>query len=131
MDTGERRKHRRIGQEVEVTLRLISFPLDASMSVAVEMTDVSEGGVGLNSPASFPEGASVEVSMKLPGWFSHTSTMTRYREEDRPLMAVGRVIRCLSTEGGGYDVGVEFTDIWEDHWRAMRQHLGRIIDKER
>lgn len=126
MDSGERRRHRRIGQDVEVTLKPISFPLDAAMAVVVEMSDVSEGGVGLLAPSPFAEGSSVEVSMKLPGWFRHTSAMTRYREEDRPLMAVGRIIRCLPADDGKYDVGVEFTDIWEDHWRAMRQHLAEI-----
>lgn len=126
METNERRKFLRIGRDAEVTMRLIAFPLESTVPVVVEMFDVSSGGVGMISPVEFSEGASVEVALKLPGWFKHTTTITRYREDNRTLNAVGKVTRCLPMPDGTFELGVEFTDIWADHWKAMRQYLAEL-----
>ena len=129
-EEGERRKSRRLCRGAEVTVKVISFPLDGAPPLAVEMSDVSEGGVGLFSPEPFSEGISMEVTIRLPGWFKHTHTITRYREENKPLTAVGRVKRCFPLPEGGYELGVEFTDIWDDHWQAMRQYLKELAEEE-
>lgn len=125
MSVENRRKYKRLGQAVEVTIRAISFPLESAAPLRVEMVDVSEGGIGVSSPSEFKEGSSVEVSMKMPGWFRHTANVDRYRGENRLLTAVGTVKRCAVSDGA-FELGIEFTDIWADHWSAMRQHLAEI-----
>ncbi len=128
MNDTDRRKHTRIGRDTVVSVKVLSFPLEDAETVKVEMDDVSSGGVGLVSPVPFDGGISLEVSLRLPGWFRHTSGMGRFRDELKPLTAVGRVTRCEPLPQGGYGVGVEFTDIWDDHWKAMRQYLGELIE---
>jgi len=126
MDELERRKFRRLARDSQVTVKALAFPLESGVAVGVEMQDISEGGVGVTSPASFEVEQTVEVTIKLPGWFKFTTTMTRYRDDHTPLTAVGTVKRCSALEMGGFDLGIEFTDIWEDHWKAMRQHLTEL-----
>lgn len=126
MEEDDRRKDERIGRDAEVFVRVLSFPLGSSDTVKVEMNDVSGGGVGLLSPEPVDVGASVEVSITLPGWFRHTSAVGRFRDELKPLTAVGRVVRSEPVKGGGFELGVEFTDIWEEHWNAMRTYLKEL-----
>ena len=32
-------------------------------------------------------------------------------------------MRCEPAEAGRYEVGVQFLDIWDEHWQAMRRYL--------
>lgn len=127
MEADDRRKHRRLGHDARVTVRALTFPLEESRPVEVEMCDVSPGGVRVLTPVMLPEGQPVEVCITLPGWYKHTHDHSRYREMDKPLTAVGKVLRCQDWSGEGLEAAIEFTDIWEDHWKAMRLYLEELF----
>jgi hypothetical protein len=119
----EKRKFIRLAPDALVTIKPIIFPISKGKAVNAQMSDVSEAGVGLISPSPFEVGASVEVTLDLPGWYEHSLAVDRFRGSDKPLVGLARVVRKEVHEEGGFDIGVEFTDIWDDHWRAMRKHL--------
>ncbi len=125
MASVERRRHLRLPKEVRMTCQEVTYPLGAAPEFELETVDVSEGGVRFDAPGAFAPGAVVQVALVLQGWHRHTSGFLKYDETvvSRPLTAVGRVVRCLPEEGGAFEVGVEFVDIWEDHWRAVRRYL--------
>jgi hypothetical protein len=129
MDNEERRQHKRLCPENTLAVRELTFPVGTKPAVKVEMTDVSEGGLGFLSATPYAAGTSLELTITLPGWFRHTHAVSRYREDDKPLVAVARVARCEPAAGGKSYIGVQFTDIWQDHWRAMRGHLQEMLDK--
>ncbi len=125
METTEQRRHRRLPRDGRVTVQAISYPLGETPEHAVRMLDVSAGGVRFRSPVAFPEDAVLQVALTLQGWHLHTSGFWRYDETavSKPLTAIARVVRCTPAEDGAQEVGVQFLDIWEDHWRAMRLYL--------
>ena len=129
METGDRRTHARLPKEARITCQEISYPLGSTPEVTVQMVDVSEGGVGIETPRAFDSGTVLQIALILDGWQRYTSGFGRYDEGliPKPLTAVGRVVRCTPKGDGRYDVGVQFVDIWDDHWRAMRVYL----EKER
>lgn len=130
MDENTKRRHKRLEREAKVTVSKLAFPLDANPRIDVSMINLSEGGVAIRCPEPFVEGDSLQLEISLPGWYRHTSALTRFDEEmvDKPLTAVGKVTRCVEDEGG-FSVGVLFTDIWQDHWSAMRRLLERQLNQ--
>lgn len=125
MDSSERRRHLRLPKEVRMTCQEITYPLGASTELELATVDVSEGGVRFEAPSAPVLGAVVQVALVLQGWHRHTSGFLKYEETavSKPLTAIGRVVRCFPTPDGAYEVGVEFVDIWDDHWRAVRRYL--------
>lgn len=130
MGEQERRASPRLARLAGLTVRELSFPVGGRDAVAVEMSDVSEGGLGFHSPVAYPVGTALEATLSLPGWYRRTQALDRFHDDDRPLTAVASVTRCLPLDGGKYDVGVRFTDIWDDHWRAMRRHMEDLLAEE-
>ena len=124
--TDERRRYFRLPKEARITCQEITYPLGNAPEFDVYMVDVSEGGVGFkDSPQEFPIGNPIQVALILQGWHRHTSEFMKYDDTSvsRPLTAIGQVMRCRPSDDGKFEVGVEFLDIWEDHWKAMRVQL--------
>jgi len=132
MSQQERRRHVRLPREALTTCQEITYPLGGELAVEIRMVDVSEAGVGFDAPRPFALGIPIQIALVLQGWHQHTSGFLKYDETalSKPLTAVGRVARCQPLEGGGYEIGVEFVDIWEDHWRAMRTYLEKEMARE-
>ena len=122
----ERRRYFRLPREARITCQEITYPLGKAPEFEVYMVDVSEGGVGFkDAPEAFPVGNPIQVALILQGWTRHTSEFMKYDDTSlsRPLMAIGQVVRCAPGDDGKFEVGVEFLDIWDDHWNAMRRYL--------
>ena len=127
MERSERRRHERIPKRARITCQEITYPLGAAPELDAEMVDVSEGGVRLVVDRPLAPEMPVQVALRLQGWHRHTAEFLKYDETSvsRPLTAIGRVVRARELDDGRHEVGVEFLDIWEDHWRAMRAYLER------
>lgn len=125
MEARERREHARLPRSGGITCQTVTYPLGLVPETEVRMLDVSEGGVKLDAPTAFEPGSLLQVALLLEGWHRHAEGLLKRALENpsRPLTALGRVIRCDPGEGGRYRVGVQFLDIWDEHWRAMRRYL--------
>ncbi len=125
MEHAERRRHERIPKRARITCQEITYPLGEAPELQAEMVDVSEGGVRLVLEKPLDPERPVQVALVLQGWHRHTSGFLKYDETSisRPLTAIGRVVRIRPLENGRYEAGIEFVDIWEDHWQAMRTYL--------
>ena len=125
MEILERRRHFRLPKNAQIICQEIAYPLAETPEVIAQMVDVSEGGVRLGIPQPFEAGTLMRIDLKLQGWHLHTSEFLKYDDTvlSRPLTAVARVVRQRPLEDGRHEVGLEFIDIWEDHWKAMREYL--------
>jgi hypothetical protein len=125
METKERRQYARLPRSVGITCQPVTYPLGLAAETAVQMLDVSEGGVRVHAPEAFEPGSLLQVALLLEGWQRHAAGF-RKRDDDAdtaPLTALGRVIRCDPAGPGRYELGIQFLDIWDEHWRAMRRYL--------
>ncbi|WP_461393560.1 PilZ domain-containing protein [Deferrisoma sp.] len=127
----ERRRHERIPKRATITCQEITYPLGQAPELEAEMLDVSEGGVRLVLGRPLDPERPVQVALRLVGWSKHSSEFLKHDQDSvtRPLTAIGRVARHRPLDGGRHEVGIEFVDIWDDHWQAMRRYLER--EKER
>lgn len=121
----ERRRHFRVAKETVITCQEVAYPLDSTTEFPVSMLDVSESGVKFDAPHPLAPGTPVQLALRLEGWNRHKNSFFRYQETlpSQPLAALGKVVRCIPIEGNGHEIGVEFIDIWRDHWDAMKRYL--------
>ncbi|MHB8766146.1 MAG: PilZ domain-containing protein [Deferrisomatales bacterium] len=131
MGTPERRRHARLPKDARITGQEITYPLGQAPELDLQMLDVSEAGARFDSPQPFAPGTLVQVALVLAGWHRHKTGFLKYDDTSvsKPLTALARVVRCLPAEGGVHELGVEFVDIWDDHWRAMRIYLERELSR--
>jgi hypothetical protein len=132
MEEKNRRTHLRLPKEARVTCQEVTYPLGQAPERSVRMLDLSEGGVRLESDLAYEDGTLLQVALSLEGWQRHTSSFLKHDEEmlDRPLTALGRTVRCEALGNDRYEIGMQFLDIWDDHWRAMRVFLNREFRTE-
>lgn len=121
----DRRRHFRLPKEARITCQEITYPLGQEPEMTVQMVDVSEGGVRFDAPEPLEAGALLQVALVMEGWHRHTTGFHKFNElsTSGPLTAIAQVVHCRQLDDGQHEVGVEFLDIWEDHWRAMRVYL--------
>ncbi len=130
MASGERRRYVRLPKQARISCQEVTYPLGQTPEVTVQLLDVSEGGCRIESPQPFEAGTPLQVALVLQGWHRHTTGFLKHDQSalSQPLTALGRVVRSQPLgETGVHELGIQFVDIWEDHWRAMRIYL----EKER
>jgi hypothetical protein len=132
MEIAERRAHFRLLKADRITCQEITYPLGQTEQINVKMVNVSEGGVGIEAPVPFEPGTLLQVALLLEGWQRYITGLDREPEgaPPKPLTSVGRVVRCVPAGDGRYSVGIQFVDIWDDHWNAMRLYLEKEREKK-
>lgn len=110
-----------------MTCQAITYPLGSAPEFAVRLGDVSEGGVKLVGLGPQEEGTLLQVAIHLEGWRRYTAEFLKHGDDalSRPLTALGRVVRCERDGEGCFVLGVQFLDLWEDHWQAVRSFIDR------
>lgn len=132
MEDRDRRSHRRLMRDAQVSCQEVTYPLGLAPEIAVRMVDLSEGGVRLLCGTPFAVEVLLQMAVKIEGWQRHTASFSRYDDEggSRPLTALGKVVRSAPADGGEFEIGVQFVDIWDDHWRAVRLFLEKELARE-
>lgn len=127
----ERRRHFRVPKTASITCQEVSYPMGLAPETPVYMLDVSESGVKFEAATPIAVGAAVQLALVLDGWNCYKTGFSRHDEPvpALPLSALGRVVRCSPSKDGGNEIGVEFVDIWRDHWLAMKSCLEKEKEK--
>ncbi len=119
----ERRTYRRMPMGATVGFQELSFSIAPEPSTSV-YTDISAGGLLLNSPRLFPLGTLLKLEIRVPGWGKHQSLFGPAHERDlRPLVAVGQVVRIETLEEREYEIGVKFLNVYPDDQEALRKFI--------
>ncbi len=104
---------RRRSTRVEILGRL--HGLVVSLDVPVTVTDLSLGGMAIETPVAFPMGAVQEFQLTLG--------------DGSPVVLLGRVVRSQNSAPGGappvYVTGIQFID----EEPAENDQVGGLIDK--
>ena len=127
----ERREHSRLPVPYRLELAEFAYPLDDQPRYEAVCDDVSAGGLAVTVGHRFALGDKVLVRLYMsrlnkfhPGFFKVFES-----EVGQSLQAVAEVVRAEDeTGGGGCRIGLRFTDVYEDDWRALH---GLIQDEIR
>ena len=97
--------------------------------------NIAEQGVCFTSPSPYADGTVLSMKIDLQGWQLFLKTVLSIIDDNteiKPLTAVGRVMWSREVPSGeGYEIGVKFTDIFEDDYKAFTQYLHIIRESVR
>lgn len=127
----ERRKHTRLPKSYRLELAEFVFPLKQQPRISAVCEDVSAGGLAVVVPRRFEVGDKVQVRLHMarlnkfhPGFFKVFES-----DVDQTLQAVAEVVRVEErVPFASYCLGLRFTDVYDDDWRALH---GLIQDEIR
>lgn len=127
----ERRQHTRLPKSYRLELAEFVFPLTDQPRISATCEDVSAGGLAVVAPRRFEVGDKVQVRLHMarlnkfhPGFFKVFES-----DVDQSLQAVAEVVRVVERiPFARYYLGLRFTDVYDDDWRALH---GLIQDEIR
>ncbi len=122
----ERRRFPRIPKAVTVEVVKLLFPLPTKPDSVALGKDISGGGISFNSDMPFDAGTSLSLKIHLKGLAEHRKPHSYLVDiaQSQPLTALGEVMWCRpNSQTGGWDVGIQFTNIYEDDFKALKQYL--------
>jgi len=116
----ERRLFRRIPMEADVAFQELSFGKEAQ-KIQTKYKDVSGGGLLLSSPLQCPLGTLLRLEIKVPGLnkFQNLHFEKTSQFDQRPLAAIGQVVRVEAIDDGGFELGVKFLNVYPDDLKAL------------
>lgn len=131
----EKRQFLRLPREMSISVNRLEYPLSTKKGEAVISKNLSGNGICFLSPKQYEPNTLLDLKIDLRGWQQHlrnisaivdTATLTK------PLTAIGEVIWSKELpDGGGYEVGVSFKDIYEDDHHAFLKYIGKITENHK
>lgn len=117
-----RRKHERVPKAYRLELQELVFPLHQQSKISATCEDVSAGGLSVVTRRKFAVGDKVQVRLYMarlnkfhPGFFKVFES-----DVDQSLQAVAEVVRVDERiPFTSYCLGLRFTDVYDDDWRAL------------
>ncbi|GAB1410633.1 PilZ domain-containing protein [Desulfovibrionales bacterium] len=121
-DHANRRKHDRVPKAYRLELQELVFPLHQQAKIAATCEDVSAGGLAVVTRKKFAVGDKLQVRLYMarlnkfhPGFFKVFES-----DVDQSLQAVAEVVRVDERIPlTSYRLGLRFTDVYDDDWRAL------------
>ncbi len=126
----ERRQFQRIPLDAQVAFQEISFSKEGE-SGSSSYRDVSGGGLLLSAVTPIPLGTLLKLEARIPGWGKHQHAFGPSHELDqRPLVAVGQVVRVEAMDDGTYELGIKFLNVYPDDQAALLRFIQAIAPSE-
>ncbi len=133
-DQGQR-KYPRVPKAVSLVINRLEYPISRSEEETAVTRNIAEQGVCFTSSTPYEADTVLSMKIDLQGWQVFLRTVLSIVDDSseiKPLTAVGRVVWSKEMPGnGGYEVGVDFTDISEDDYHAFKQYLHIIQESVR
>jgi c-di-GMP-binding flagellar brake protein YcgR len=106
--------------EAQVVFQELSFEKEAQ-TTQTKYKDVSGGGLLLHATHQCPLGTLLKLEIRVPGWGKHqkSSFEPSHELEQRPLTAVGQVVRIEALDDGEYELGVKFLNVYPEDLQAL------------
>jgi len=121
--SSERRQFQRIPMGATVGFQEITFTKEADPGQCA-YRDVSGGGLLLSSPREIPLGTLLKLELRVPGWGKHQNHFGPVQDLDqRPLVAVGQVVRVEALEDGPFELGIKFLNVYPDDMAALLKYI--------
>lgn len=93
--------------------------------------DISAGGLLLSSTKELTLGTILKLEMRVPGWGRHQNHFGPPQDQDnRPLVAVGQVVRIETLDAGDYEIGIKFLNVYPDDQEALKKFIAASAPAE-
>lgn len=129
----ERREYRRIPIGAAVGFQELSFSRETEADSSTYL-DVSAGGLLVSASREYALGTLLKLEIRVPGWGKFQASFgTSFELDQRPLVAVGQVVRVEAMDDGTFELGVKFLNVYPDDQAALTRFVeaaAAIEDKD-
>ena len=118
----ERRLYQRLSKELKVDLRKFEYPLASQAWVNAVCGNISAGGMFVESPQKFNAEDQVQLRVYVPNLKKFYPSFFKVFESDvgQSILTVAKVVRVKDLpENNQYGLALQFTNLYEDDWRAL------------
>ena len=119
----EKRRHARLPKNYRVELCEFIFPITRQPRIEVSCVDIGVGGLAVECPRRFELKSKLQVKVFIPRLNKYHPGFFKVFESDvrQHLQAVAQVAWVVEkTAFSRYAMGLEFLDVYEDDWQALR-----------
>lgn len=126
MDNENKRRYMRLPRPYRVQARELVFPIAKDPLLDVTCTDISKGGLCVESRSPLPVGTRLHVNVHIPllNKFSSGFFKVYENDADQYFQTIADVAWVKST-GGGHLMGLRFVNADQD----LCQALGKLVDE--
>jgi len=126
----ERRKYIRIPSKDIITCKKYGAGPGQAAREAM-LRNISAEGIRFQSKEQYALGDVVKIELYLPGWEKFNPGF--YKDDalldQRPLVALGTVVRIELISSGTYEIGVYLSGVDEGHRWALREYIKNKLKK--
>jgi hypothetical protein len=121
----EKREYYRLPYEFKVSFKPLEFPLGEHRKKSSKIKDVSGGGLLFESDDMYEIGTVLQLELEIEGWYRHRSSFFKSTKEkvSEPLTVIGEVIRVERFDDNTYDIGVKFTNVYDDDHNSLIKYI--------
>jgi hypothetical protein len=121
----DKRKYFRLPEEFKLSFKPLEFPLGEESPKESVIKDVSGGGLLFGSDQLYELGTVLQLQVSLEGWYRHRSSFFKSTKEkaNEPFTVIGEVVRVEKFENNTYDIGVKFTNVYDDDHQSLLKFI--------
>jgi hypothetical protein len=129
-----RRQCPRVFREVMLLVTRLQYPMTNLEAKSASTKNLSEKGLCFFANELYEAGSILQLAVDLRGWQHYLNNIRSIVDTSsayKPLTAVAEVMwsrELTEEEGKGYEMGVQFKDIYEDDLMAFKQYLDRLLN---
>lgn len=125
----------RIPKEIQIEVKKIEYPVSDTSGEEGTTLDIAEHGVCFTTLTKHEPGSMLSLNMKINGWHRHRKGLKTILSNELAkadmLTVIAEVIWVKdSVNNNGYDIGVKFTNIYEDDMVALEKYFSEMLAED-
>lgn len=127
----ERRKFVRLSREYVLQYEEFRFSTQKISNYEGTTENISAGGVLIETEEEYSTGTLLKLKIRVPDWEKCKSEFLKIDQTSlsEPFVVLGKVVRVKKILPQGYEIGLHFVSIDEDHRQALRRYLEGELEK--
>ena len=122
----DKRKFHRISRNIDIEVSQLTFPFSDAVFKKGASVDIGGNGIRFTTSNPYDPETLLNLKINIIGWEGFKKPFSKFIDlsSDACLSAVGEVVWCnKSTDDDRYELGVKFTNIYEDDYEALMRYL--------
>ena len=125
----------RVPKEIQIAIKKIEYPISNDSGETGTTLDIAEHGICFTAATEHEPGQMLSLDMKINGWHRHRkglkAILSNELSEADMLTVIAEVIWVKpSANNNGYDIGVKFTNIYEDDMVALEKYFSEMLAED-
>ena len=125
----------RVPKEIQIEIKKIEYPLSNESGENGTTKDIAQQGICFTAATKYEQGTMLSLNMKINGWHRHRkglkAILSNELSEADLLTVIAEVVWVKdASDNVGYDIGVKFTNIYEDDIVALEKYFSEMLAED-